>query len=127
MDRTEALARLGRMVASDQRPVLSDADLGDVLDGAATIDADGYRPTDPGYTPTWDLDRAAAEGWTRKAGRVAGDFSFSADGASFNKGDVLAHCEAMAATYRARGVHVLTVADDRLAGPYRSPRLQVNG
>lgn len=114
------------MVAADERPALSADAIHDLLDGAAIPDAAGRLSTDPTWEPVWDLDRAAAEGWRWKAGAVAGDFTFSADGGSFSKGEVLAHCEAMADHYAARGLGIITAREDRLAAPYDSPRLLVN-
>lgn len=125
-DREKALARLRHMVAADERPSLSADALHDLLDGAAIRDADGLLPTDTGWTTTWDLDRAAADGWRWKAGQVAGDFTFSADGGSFSKGEVLAHCEAMADHYAARGLGSVTVTDDRTHPAYATTRLLVN-
>lgn len=124
MDEAVALARLASMVAADQRPALSPADLQDLLDEYRTADADGAWITDPGWVPTWDLNGAAAEGWRRKAARVATDFTFSADGASYDKGEVMAHCLAMAAAFDAkRPPGILGVREDRAAAPYDSPRL----
>lgn len=123
MDRTVALGRLGGMVASTARPVLSPADLDGLLDSHAIVDRAGRLVTDAGWEPTWDLDAAAADGWEWKAGRVAGDFTFSADDASYSKGDVMAKMLDMAATYRAKSLTVLGLADDRAHAPYDSPRL----
>lgn len=106
MDRATAKARLTNMVAASERPVLSagdaPSDLETLLDMFQRPDADGLMPDDTGWTPTWDLNAAAAEGWRWKAARVAGDFTFSADGASYSKADVLAHCLDMEQTYLAK-------------------------
>lgn len=126
MDRAAALAALRNMVAADERPALSTDDLDALLAMTAIPDPAGRLPQDTAWVSTWDLDRAAAEGWRWKAARVAGDFTFSADDASYSKGDVMAKCLAMADQYAARGLHVLTVTDDRAYPPYNSPRLLVN-
>lgn len=105
MNRATAKARLGNMVASTSRPVLSDPDLEILVDLARRQDSEGRWPADTGYNgedATYDLNAAAAEGWGWKAGRVAGDFTFSADGASYSKADVLAHCQEREAFYRSR-------------------------
>jgi hypothetical protein len=125
MDRAVALARLGRMVASDQRPALSAEDLGALLDEFQTVDSDGRRPTDDGWTGAWNLNAAAAEGWRRKAGKVAGDFTFGADGANYNKGEVLAQIERMVVMYAARDVGTATIA--KAERGYDTERLFLNG
>ena len=102
MDKVAARARLSDMVAADVRPVLDEAALDRLLDAAAMPDALGLRPSDTGWDPTWDLNRAAMDGWRLKAGKVAADFSFTADNASYSKGDVLANMERMVATYAAK-------------------------
>lgn len=125
MGRTEALARLGRMTASDQRPVLPADELDDLLDAARVADRDGNLVTDPGYVPTWNLNAAAAEGWRRKAGKVAGDFTFSADDARYDKGAVLASMERMVAMYAAKDVGVMSTRVQEQ--PHDTQRLFANG
>lgn len=102
MDRVTALARLGDMVAAESRPVLDSAALGRLLDSAALVDGMGRGPKDKDWTPTYDLNRAAMDGWRLKAGKVAADFTFTADNASYSKGEVLANMERMVAMYAAK-------------------------
>lgn len=99
MDRGVALTLLGEKVAATSRPVLSPEAVGALLDSYASQDNDGRAPSDTGWVGTWDLNAAAAEGWRMKAGKVAGDFNFSADNASYSKADVLAHCLEMETKY----------------------------
>lgn len=116
MDRASAKARLARMVAADVRPVLDDAALEDLLDQGQVQDAVGLWPTDTGWTETYDLNASALEGWRWKAAQVAADFTFSADGASYDKGAVLANIEKMVALYQSKTHGVVTVkgrVDDR--------------
>lgn len=54
------------------------------------------------WAPTWDLDAAAAMGWELKAGKAAGRFDFTTDGQTFRRGQIIDHCQKMAATYRRR-------------------------
>lgn len=51
-----------------------------VTDGDVTWERDGEST----WTPTYDLNYAAAEAWLRKAGKAAGLISFAADGAKFD-------------------------------------------
>lgn len=113
MDREVALGILEDRVAATSRPVLSPETLGRVLDMWPTLDTDGRLADDADWVPTWDLNAAAAEGWRMKAAIVAGDFTFSADGASYSKADVMAHCLEMETKYASRSHGVMATLADR--------------
>lgn len=100
--REDALVRVGMYANPDQAPALTPEQVGLVLDSCAILDLDGRLPTDPAWTGRWDENLAVAECYAIKASKVAGNFNFSADGASYNKGDVLANLLEMEAKYRAR-------------------------
>jgi hypothetical protein len=51
----------------------------------------------------FDLNRAAAEVWERKAAHYAPAYDFAADGASYKRSQMHAHCLEMAARYRGKG------------------------
>ena len=57
------------------------------------------------WTPTYDLNIAAAEGWRWKAAQAASLTGFTADGATYHDEQLIAHCNAMAAHYT-KGVAV---------------------
>lgn len=103
------------------RPALDDPEVDALLARFQVADRYGRRPTDTGWEPTWALNAAAAEGWRLKGSRVAGDFNFSADGASFSKGEVMAHCLEMEQRYAAmdRG----TFRTDGVDADYSGERL----
>lgn len=117
MDRGVALILLGEKVAATSRPVLSPEALGALLDAYGAQDASGRAPSDNGWVPTYNLNAAAAEGWRMKAGKVAGDFNFSADNASYSKADVLAHCLEMETKYASLNHGTLNVLGGRQALP----------
>jgi hypothetical protein len=102
MTEEQAIARLEVMTASSVDPVLSETEIGMLLDMCRLADADDNAPDDADWTPTWDLNRAAAEGWRWKAGKAAARFDFSADGAKFDRSQIVMHCERMAAQYARR-------------------------
>lgn len=118
MDRGVALILLGEKVAATSRPVLSPEAVGALLDSYASQDGSGRAPTNDDWDPTYDLNAAAAEGWRMKAGKVAGDFNFSADNASYSKADVLAHCLEMQTKYASLCHGMMNT----LAGPQTLPR-----
>jgi hypothetical protein len=77
---------ISRKCAANDAPVLSNDDLDALVDVAVA-------------TTVPDVNKAAAEGWRLKAARVAGGFSFSADGVSVDKTMLMKHCLDMAAAY----------------------------
>lgn len=117
MDREVALTLLTEKVAATSRPVLADTTVAALLDAYPMEDTEGRAPGDADWVGTWDLNAAAAEGWRMKAGKVAGDFNFSADNASYSKADVLAHCLEMETKYASLSHG--TMRTER----YRTPRL----
>lgn len=117
MDREVALEELKDRVAATSRPVLTDAQVNRILDNWRTPDADGRPASDASWDPSFDLNGAAAEGWRKKAGMVAGDFNFSADGSSYSKADVLAHCLEMETKYASRSHGVMASLAGRPALP----------
>ena len=56
---------------------------------------------------------------------MAGDFTFSADDAQFDKGSVLANCERMVSLYAAKDVGVLNRRAD--VSSWATTSLMVNG
>lgn len=54
------------------------------------------------WTPTYDLNAAAAEGWRWKAAKVAGEFDFNTDQQDFSRSQKHAACLAMAEHYQKR-------------------------
>jgi hypothetical protein len=95
-------ARLERMLAIDIEPILTSADVDDLLAQSRLRDTCGRRPGDPAWVATYDLNAAAAAGGGGKAGRATANFQFAEDGQSFSPQQVFEHCQAMATLYRAR-------------------------
>jgi hypothetical protein len=104
MDTATARARLRAMVAADAAPVLSADEIDSLLSIGSLADSAGNAPSSTDWTPTYDLNRAATEGWRWKAGKVAGSFDFQADGAQYNRSQMLDMCHKMAAQYQRRVV-----------------------
>lgn len=111
MTEAEAQTKLELMILADEEPVLAADQISDVLTYARRPDADGNVYTDgtATWTPTWDLDAAAAEGWRRKAGIAASRFSFAEDGQRFDRAQVFAHCTEQAAFYARRSMGSIPV------------------
>ena len=110
MDDASALARLQAMCAATEEPVLSSADLEQLVALARRADADGVAPSADGWVPTYDLRAAAAEGWRIKAARVAHRFNFSKDGQQFDVGELRKSFLDMAAQYGGKGLYTLSTS-----------------
>lgn len=108
----EVVARVKTLAAATARPTLTDAQVIASIKAWPKVDRDGITADMSGWSATWDINAIVAELWGVKAGLVAGNFSFSADDASYDKGDVLAHCLAMEAKWSAK------IGGSAPTGPY---------
>lgn len=96
MTEAEALARLTAMLSPDSDPTLTEAELELLLESNKVADQYGLPPTSSAYTDTWNLRKAAAEGWRWKAGKVANRYDFSTDVHSQSRDQLFKHCLEMA-------------------------------
>lgn len=113
---------LERAVQWDQKPTLTEAEVDDLLVLAMSQDDGGNDQ----YTGT-DLNGAASQGWTWKAGKVAGDFTVAlTDGLKFNREQVHAHCLQMASDYL-RGVASVLGTPRRQGGIVSIPLVSAIG
>lgn len=108
MTSDEAETRIKRMVDFTEEPTLTQDDIDDLVDVAARADADGLYRDDAEWTPTWDLNAAAAEGWLRKAGRAATKFNFAEDGQRFDRAQIYQHCMSQHTLYANKGMGVIS-------------------
>lgn len=70
MTSDEALIRLKAMTAWDTEPSLTDDEMTSLLSMSKIADIYGLWPSDAGWTPTFNLNIGAAEGWRWKAARA---------------------------------------------------------
>lgn len=106
----EALERITRMTAAAYEPVLDADDLADLVELAKRPDRYGVLPDDAEWAPTWDLNYAAAEGWSIKAGRASSDFTYSDDAGNYNRREVYDMCVDREKHYRSRALGSLPVS-----------------
>lgn len=109
MTEAEALAKLKLMVLDTEDPELSSTQVADCLTYARRPDVDGLDYSDDDWTPTWDMDAAAAEGWRRKASIAAARFNFAEDSQRFDRAQIYAHCLSQAEQYARRAMGSIPV------------------
>lgn len=91
--------RLKAMTAWEQEPALSDEEVDALLAQFSVPDADGNVPSDEEWTPTYNLRKAAAEGWRWKMGRASDLISTDLDGDRMSADQVFEHCRRMVWQY----------------------------
>ena len=94
------LERLKALTAWDSEPVLTEDDLAQALAAAALTDAAGLEPLNEEWSPTYDLNAAAAQGWLLKAAKAASIVDEPSAGAVTSK--VFDNCRKMAGLYAAK-------------------------
>lgn len=107
-------AQLRRMVNEPTTTAYSDVTLATYIEAYPLVDARGEAPwvestTTPGtleanddWTPTYDLNAAAADIWAEKAASATANFDFATDGQSFSRNQVYQACMRQSAYYRSR-------------------------
>ena len=91
------LDKLKQLTAWDVEPTLTEDELGDILAYASLEDAAGLAPLNEEWTPTYDLNAAAAQAWLIKAARAASMVDVPTSGVVTSK--IFDNCRAMARIY----------------------------
>lgn len=94
--------KLKKMTAWDAAPVLTEAELDELLGQSGMADANGIAPGEEGWLPTYDLNAAAAAGWLIKAGRVSSLVEVDPPGSGLFTSKIFDNCRIMARLYGAR-------------------------
>ncbi len=102
MTPTDALIQLQSMVAYDQVPTLTVDELNTLVTASMRADVLGNAPLATTWTPTYDLNSAAAKGWRLKAGKAAGNFDITNRRTGMRYSQILTSCLAMAKEYDRR-------------------------
>lgn len=110
----EQVARIRRMTAEATTDTYSDDDLEGYIERYPLVDARGEDPwieseTTPGtleenpdWTPTYDLNAAAADIWAEKSATLAQDYDFQADGGQYSRSQAYQQAMAQSRYYRSR-------------------------
>lgn len=96
------LDKLKQLTAWDAEPQLTEDELEELLAGAALEDANGLAPLNEEWTPTYDLNSAAAQAWLIKAARAASLVEVDPPESGIVTSKVFDNCRAMARIYAAK-------------------------
>jgi hypothetical protein len=91
------LDKLKQLTAWDAEPTLTETELEDVLTGVALEDPQGLAPLHEEWTPTYDINAAAAQAWLLKAAKAASLTDEPTAGNVTSK--IFDNCRAMARIY----------------------------
>ena len=104
------LEKLKTLTAWETDPALTETELDELLFGASLEDKEGRAPLDEDWTPTYDMNAAAATAWLIKAGRASS--TTETDPESFYvTSKVFDNCCKMAGIYRAKGKLSISTAE----------------
>lgn len=110
----EQIARVRRMVNEPTAVTYADEDIQGYIESYPLEDARGEAPlvestttpgtleTNPDWTPTYDLNAAAADLWAEKAAVLAQDFDFKAEGAQFSRSQAYEQAMKQSRYFRSR-------------------------
>lgn len=98
----------------------TDQALRDWIEAYPIADAADNEPADDAWVATYDLAAVASEIWGEKAAAVAGDYNFSADGASYSREQVYSQYMKQARHHgsrrRAGTLKVVSTAGNKVRG-----------
>jgi len=92
MTEAEARARIISFCDAEREPVLSSADVDILVAISKSADKYGLLPTDTGWTPTWNINYATAQGWLLKATKLPDRYLFMSGGKMFSRNQFFEHC-----------------------------------
>jgi hypothetical protein len=84
---------------ADAIPALSPEELADCLLRAAVPDNSNNYVNDDDWTPSYDINRAAANAWRLKAAKLATDYTITIEGRELQRGQMIDNALKMASEY----------------------------
>jgi hypothetical protein len=97
-----SLEKLKLITAWTDDPALTEDELEDVLSETALTDGGGKTPEAEGWTPTYDINKAASEAWLIKAARAAALVEVDPPESGIVTSKVFDNCRRMAQLYADR-------------------------
>ncbi|MGH7782530.1 MAG: hypothetical protein ACREO5_01625 [Candidatus Binatia bacterium] len=102
--------KLKKMIAWDAEPALTDTEIDELLGQSSVMDTSGIPPTDVGWSATYDLNAAAANGWLIKAARAAALTEVDPPGSGLFTSKVFDNCRAMARIYSSKAATTVSTS-----------------
>lgn len=102
MSRTDAIERVTLLTQPGEFPVVAVPAVEALVDDSARPDAEGRLPDDGDWTPTYDLNNAAASVFEVKAALVTNRYDTNTDGQALSRSQLIAQFQSMARMYRMR-------------------------
>lgn len=99
MDELAARAHIERMTSASSLPELGADEIEGLVESAKRRDGQGRLPTDPEWSPTWDLDESIGRGWRIKAAAAAALHDVNLQGLSFSQSQLYKQCVSQAEAY----------------------------
>lgn len=93
--------KLKKITAWTTEPELTDGEIDELLAQSGLVDSEGNGPEAEAWSPTYDLNAAAAAGWMIKAGRAASTTEAAPDSV-YVTAKVFDNCVRMAKLYSAK-------------------------
>ncbi|MBX3290306.1 MAG: hypothetical protein KF855_13285 [Acidobacteria bacterium] len=97
-----ALEKLKLLTAWETEPALTEIEVEDLLNAASIADENGNEPANDSWVPTFDLNKAAADGWLIKAARASAMTEIEPPESGIVTSQVFDNCRKMAAIYAAK-------------------------
>lgn len=103
------LERLKTIATWETEPVLTETEVEEVLDAAAVADNEGNSPSNDDWSPTYDINKAAAEAWLIKAARASALTEVDPPESGIVTSKVFDNCIVMARFYARRRVSTISI------------------
>jgi hypothetical protein len=103
------LENLKALIAWDTEPALTEPEVESLLDASAVTDADGLAPSNEEWTPTYNLNKAAATGWLIKAARASDQTAVDPPESGIVTSKVFDNCLKMSREYKAKATATVAV------------------
>ena len=130
------ITQLRRMVNEPTQTPYSDTTLSDYIEAYPLVDELGYEPyyydmtippvkkVNPDWTPTYDLNAAAASIWNEKAAALTENVDFNADGQSVSNSQTFEHAKKMARYFKSKSSVKVIVQSPTGTLPQREIRMR---
>ncbi len=96
------LDKLKALTAWETEPVLTETGVEDILGNASVADAEGNAPSNDDWTPTYDINKAAAEAWLIKAARASALTEIDPPESGIVTSQVFENCMNMSREFKAK-------------------------